>query len=274
MKNRKLTIGRISYANLYPIFHHLERACAHREYRFVQGVPSKLNRLLKSGELDISPSSSIEFLRNRNRYLILPWHSISSTGAIRSILLFSLLPVEHLGGKTIALTADSATSTVMLKIILKEFYSLKCRFRTTEQRSVKNILTSASAVLHIGDTAMVEAKKAAVNGSRSGFYIYDLGELWHSFTGLPFVYALWVVRNSALKDKKALVEKFSTDLIRAKKLATKNLRSIAGEAPQSRVLGQQALVDYWKIISYDFTEKHLEGLRLFESYAQALKRNE
>ncbi len=292
MISKKLKIGRIPYANLFPIFHYLDNQCNHSEYTFIKGVPSKLNKMLRSGELDISPSSSIEFLKNKNKYRILPWLSVSSSGPIKSILLFSSVPIEALGGKTIAVSSDSETSAALLKVVLKEFYSLKCKFKQTGLRSVKNILSSVSAVLHIGDTAMMEAKKieSRVKSQKleikkekhisclethnsklltpnSGPYVYDLGEIWDKNTGLPFVYALWVVRKKALSEKGELISKLSSDLINAKEYANNKLSLIAREAPQRKWISEKELVKYWKIISYDFTEKHMEGLRLFEKYA-------
>ena len=268
MKGNKLKIGRIPYANLFPIFYYLDRKCNLSEYTFIKGVPSRLNRMLRAGELDISPSSSIEFLRNKSKYRVLPWLSVSSTGPIKSILLFSTLPIEKLGEKTIALSSESDTSVALLKILLKEVYSLKCRFKPTDLRSVKNILSSASAVLHIGDTAMREARKfLSPLPNPSSLYIYDLGEIWNKHTGLPFTYALWVVRIKSLHEKTDLIKKLSLDLIAARKYANRKLSLIAREAPQKKWISEKELVDYWKIISYDFTEKHLEGLRLFEKYA-------
>ncbi len=272
MKDTKLKIGIIQYANVFPIFYYLDRKCDNSKYKFIKGVPSKLNKMLRDGEIDISPSSSIEYLRNKNKYLILPWFSISSSGPIKSILLFSKLPLHELGGKTVALSSESETSTVLLKIILKEFLSLQCRFRPTNQRSVKNILSSFSAVLLIGDTAMVEAKKlSAVSSRQSAPIIYDLGELWYKYTGLPFVFALWIVRKRAISEKGELVKAFAKDLIKAAKYADKKLSSIAREAPHRKWFGEKELVHYWKIISYDFTERYLEGLRLFEKYAKKIR---
>ncbi|MBI5099044.1 MAG: menaquinone biosynthesis protein [Nitrospirae bacterium] len=282
MKDNKLKIGRIPYANLFPIFYYLETECNHSEYKFVKGVPAKLNKMLREGKLDISPSSSIEYLRNKNKYQILPWFSISSFGPIKSILLFSKRPIHELGGKTIAVSSESETSTALLKIILKEFLSLKCKFKTINQRSVRNILSSFPAVLHIGDTAMREAKKlesgvrndtqnSKLKTQNSKLYIYDLGELWFKYTGLPFVFALWIVSKKAGEEKKELIKKISYDLIRAKKYANKKFPLIAKEAPQKKWLSEKELVDYWKTISYDFTDKHLEGLKLFEKYAIKMK---
>ncbi|MBI5409659.1 MAG: menaquinone biosynthesis protein [Nitrospirae bacterium] len=289
MKKTKLKIGRIPYANLFPIFYYLEKECSGSAYKFIRGVPSKLNKMLRSGELDVSISSSIEYLRNKDKYRILPWFSISSSGAIKSILLFSRLPINELGGKKIALTSDSETSVVLLKIILKEFLSLKCKFTPVNRQSVKNILSSFDAVLHIGDTAMREAKKivkscklkvksekpktklnSSLSTLNSQLYIYDLGELWDKYTGLPFVFALWIVRKETAGEKKELVRKLSSDLVSAGKYAKRKYPLIAREAPQKKWLSEKELVGYWKIISYDFTEKHLEGLKLFEKYEKKL----
>ncbi len=278
MKKEKLRIGRIPYANLFPLFYYLDKRCDCSAYRFFRGVPSVLNTMLRQGKLDISPSSSIEYLRYKKHYQVLPGLSISSSGTVRSILLFSKFPLNELGGKTIALSSESDTSVVLLKIILREFLSIKCRFKTLIGRSIKKALSSNAAVLLIGDAAMREAKKTVTRNLNSGpnsslitrhpsLYIYDLGELWFRHTGLPFVFALWIVKKKVLVHKKELIEKISLDLIDAKKFAAKKLPLIAGFAPQKKWFGEKDLVNYWKRISYDFTDRHMEGLRLFERYA-------
>ncbi len=274
-KKNSLSIGRIPYANLYPIFHYLDNKCDNSDYKFTKGVPSKLNLMLREGTLDISPSSSIEFLRNKNKYNILPWFSISSSGPINSIFLFSKFPLSELGGKTIAVSTESATSTALLKIILKEFLSFKCKFIPADRSGVKTLLTSCSGVLHIGDTAMSEAKKvkaiASPSVNKESLYVYDLAELWDRHTGLPFVFALWVARKKLEPWKKVLVKQLSNDLIDANKYAAKNFTRIAREAPQNKWLSEKELVAYWKLISYDLTDKHLEGLQLFEKLAKKIR---
>ncbi|MGW8273263.1 MAG: MqnA/MqnD/SBP family protein, partial [Thermodesulfovibrionales bacterium] len=73
-----LRIGKIRYANLYPVFYTLERECAKSQFTFIEGVPSEVNRLLRDGMVDISPSSSIEYLRASTLYKLIEGHSISS----------------------------------------------------------------------------------------------------------------------------------------------------------------------------------------------------
>jgi len=259
-----LNIGKIPYANLFPIFHYLDTRCDTSEYRFIEGAPSKLNKMLHNNELDISPSSSIEYIKNKEHYIILPDFSISSTGPIKSILLFSKFPIEKLAGKNIAVSAETDTSAVLLQIILKEFMKIECTFSPVDTRSVNNILTSFSAMLHIGDNAMIEAKKQPAP------YVYDLGELWYEHTGLPFVFALAIECKDSISAKKGLIEQFSKDLAAAKEFSKNNLESIATKAPQRKWLSEEELVSYWKIISYDLGKQHMEGLKLFEKYASCL----
>jgi len=269
LKNRKLNVGKIPYANLFPIFHYLERNGNREKFRFVKGVPSELNKMLRQGKLDISPSSSIEYLKNKSQYRILPYLSISSSGPINSIFLFSKFPIEELGGKQIAVTSESDTSTALLKVILKEFLSLDCKFKSTKTKNVNDLLSSYAAALHIGDTAMTENKKLrnGMSGSIPGLNIYDLGELWHKHTGLPFVYALWVIRKESIDKKDDLIRDLSDELLNAKQFTTKKLSTIAKDAPHNKWIKEEDLVRYWKDISYDFTRKHMEGLELFEKYA-------
>ena len=191
MKNNILKIGRIPYANLFPIFYYLDNKCDKSDYRFIKGVPSRLNKMLRDGKVDVSPSSSIEYLRNKDKYLVLPWFSISSSGPIKSIRLFSKYSLDELGGRTIAVSSESESSILLLKVILKEFFSVECKFKLESRRSVKNILTSFPAMLHIGDNAMIEAHKISLDKRlESSMYVYDLGDLWDKYTGLPFVFAL------------------------------------------------------------------------------------
>ncbi len=273
-ENNRLQIGKIPYANLYPIFYYLENKCDTSGYRFIKNVPAKLNQMLREGMLDVSPSSSIEYLKNKDLYQILPWFSISSAGPINSIYLFSRSPLKDLDGKTVAVSSESETSTALLKIILAEFYSITCTFRPVNHKDVENILSTYSAVLHIGDTAMTEYRKTTSSDdpTRQGkhLHIYDLGDEWNKQTGLPFVYALWVVRKQVLSQKKILLTQLSEDLAAAGRFAADNFALIAREAPHKKWIREDDLVSYWKTISYDLTENHMKGLRLFDTYVKRM----
>ncbi len=262
MTGQKLIIGRISYANVFPIFYVLEHEVDCSQYTFVEGVPSRLNRMLREGEVDISPSSSIEYLRNPGRYEIISNHSISSRGPVGSILLFSHKPVEELEGAVVFASSQSETSVALLKIILGKFYGLSA---TVE--AVPNPIQygAGGAVFFIGDDAL--RQQAAHHTSPEAYYpfVYDLGEIWYRQTGLPFVFALWILRKD-IPGKRELVDKFTADLDRAKESALKKLTEIAGYAPIRSFMTEEEILAYWKKLDYELSAEHKRGLALFDQY--------
>ncbi len=55
------------------------------------------------------------------------------------------------------------------------------------------------ARLVIGDAALMlnQGARAASDGERAAYpYVYDLGSEWKAWTGLPFVFAVWVAQRS------------------------------------------------------------------------------
>ncbi len=259
----KLKIGRFFYSNLFPIYYMLDKEADCSRYEFVEGAPSFLNKEIREGRIDVSPSSSIEYLRNADLYDLIEGHSISSIGPVGSVFLFSSRPIEELAGATVATSSQSETSVALLRIILKKFLGVECAFTPTSD-TLERALASYDACLVIGDDALRESLR------RPAPYIYDIGDLWHRHTGLPAVFALWIVRKACCPGEKGLVESFTRDLDRAKTAALHNLDKVAAASPPGSYLSQQELVSYWRGISYDFGNDHRKGLDLFRRYAGEL----
>lgn len=254
-----LTIGRISYLNTVPFFHHLDLSGF--SGRIVDGVPSELNALLAAGEIDLSPSSSFEYARYWHNYLLLPGLSISSRGPVCSVLLFSRLPLDAVADEEVALTGESATSVNLLQVLLKEFCGAKeVVFRVSSERT-EDIIAAGGSALLIGDRALQMAGRVP-----EGMQVYDLGELWYRFTGLPFVFALWIVRRRALAEQPQAIREFRHRLDQAMMLAFTDLAGMAMAVVQDKPVALDELVRYWRDnMSYDLTAEHLAGLRLFFS---------
>lgn len=258
-----IRIGQIDYANCTPIFAALQENFDCEDYSFTRGVPAKLNGMLSRGEIDVCPASSIEYGRFPGRYLLLPEISISSIGAVKSVLLFSRVPISELDGTSIALTTESETSVNLIKIILAKHYGFTNAFERSTL-PVREALAQFSAMLLIGDAALKE------NLDSAGYYVYDLGELWLEFTGLPFVFALWMVTHEAAERKTGEVRMLVERLHAAKRYAYETYDAIAERCGEREWLGKSALVDYWRTISYDLTPLHLEGVTTFYRYAAEL----
>lgn len=270
----KLKVGRISYLNLLPLFSAMEELGLQDKYQFVEGYPSDLNRMLRSGKLDISPSSSIEYLRDKGAYDYLDGHSISSRGMVRSILLFSRLPIEDICDGEVMATHQSETSIALLRIILKKFYAHDCALEVTEE-PVHEAIKNHSAYLAIGDDALEAYYRSTRLGSEApenchcmclidhqAFYVYDIAELWLRHTGLPAVFALWTYRKDISEAKLSLIREFAKDLERARTHAMKNLPSYARGALAH--LPATEVVSYWEGIIYDLPGDCIKGLDTFE----------
>ena len=255
-----LSIGHIQYANCTPIFSALSSNFDCSGYRLVDGVPARLNAMLRDGALDLSPSSSFEYAMAHEQYCLLPELSISAVGPVKSVLLFSRQPIEELDGCPIGLTAESDTSVNLLKVLLARKYGFENSFERTTL-PLSEALDRFPALLLIGDAAL---KGAA--GNRA-YRCYDLGELWHDFTGLPFVFALWIVRLDSAREKHAQLSALCRDLIEAKTLAYASYPQIAASCSEREWMGAEELVDYWRTISYELTPAHLEGARCFFRHA-------
>jgi len=260
----RLKIGEISYANCAPIYSTLKENSDCRCYEFVTGEPATLNRMLAEGSIDVSASSSIEYARHWDEYLIMPGLSISSDGPVGSILLFSKRPMEALGGQRVAVSAASATSTVLLKALLKKYYGVEAEYIPSPP-SLKEMLDEAEAAMIIGDEAL---KERTALGAGSGLVVHDLGELWKARTGLPFVYALWMIREDSLTRNPELSRRLVKDLLAARDKSLLSYPEIAARSRDASWMGEDGLVAYWRAISYELTDRQVEGMKLFFEMAR------
>ena len=250
-----LTIGQIEYANCTPLFHVLRKQFSCSSYAFVKGVPARLNKMLLSGDIDVCPSSSIEYAYHPDQYKILPDLSISSDGAVASVLLFSQIPIEQLDGRKILLSSESATSVNLLKILLRQRYGCFCTYEVaTPSATMGN--TGSSALLLIGDSALRASLET------SDLLVYDLGKLWHDWTGYPFVFALWLCRKEVADGEE--LRMLARQLVQAKERVPGCLDEVAEHARELSWIGHERLLEYWRAnISYHFNKRAQEGLLLY-----------
>ncbi len=259
-----IRVGRIPFLNLLPIFHALETRLSVEHVRFVSGQPSELNRKLREGKLDISPSSSIEYGKLPDRYLLCPDISISSRSKVMSVLLFSHRPVTDLPGDPIAVTNNSDTSVVLLEILLREFLGKRNRLVRTSL-SAGEALLRYPAYLAIGD----EAIRGSLSGAAA--HVTDLGEWWNRETGAPFVFALWIVSRGALREGEEHLRRFTRTLLSAKMIAREEMDREDSRIIVPEWISRDFLSEYWRNLSYDLSAE-IEGLERFFRLAAKIGR--
>ncbi|WP_231038545.1 menaquinone biosynthetic enzyme MqnA/MqnD family protein [Pectinatus haikarae] len=255
-------VGHINFLNCQPLTYSLLKCGYHRGISLVMGVPSVLNKAMEQGQLHVSPMSSFAFGQMSISLMMLPNLGIVADGIVQSIILVSKRPIDALDGKKILLTAQSATSHCLLKIIMRKAY--KCipqyEVRPLDPQCILN--EDETADLFIGDDALY------INHNRQeGMYYYDLGNEWKKMTGLPMVYAVWAAtRAFAEAFPEALREVYSRlrggfDHGNAFKKEAADM--VVGKKKFSR----QQLMDYFDVIKYDVHEKQLTALNTFYTLA-------
>ena len=176
-----IRVGAVSYLNTKPLIYDLEKLAPQAE--LVLDHPSRLADQLQNGQLDVALIPIIEYFRAGN-YSLVPGISIASHGPVLSVTLFSRVPWEKI--RRVGLDEGSRTSAALAQILLRQRHGARPEIRPLPlDGQAENC--DADAVLLIGDRAM----RACLPGFAHAF---DLGQEWHEWTGLPFVYAAWAVR--------------------------------------------------------------------------------
>jgi predicted solute-binding protein len=237
--------------------------------------PSALCQRLANGELDVALVSSFEFLRNPI-YRIVDEVSISSDGPVYSVL------VAHGGAISrideIELDPASQTAVSLLRCLLGELgLNPHLRQRSTGIVSAGGtdsscggpagispaVVKSGSAgraQLLIGDQAIRFRQKHA-----DEFQFWDLGEQWNKLMGLPFVYALWLIRPEVVAAKQ-IADRLrglrNENLGRLNELIADAVARVAN--PGDPEITHEFLNCYYhKHLRFSFGKKEKEGLRTF-----------
>jgi chorismate dehydratase len=178
---RKIRIGAVNYLNTKPLIYDLEQLAPEAE--LILDLPSRLADDMRKEKLDVALIPIIEYFRGE-AYRVVPDISIASNGPVLSVTLFSKKPWPEIG--SVALDEGSRTSAALTQILLRKRYGVKAEIvHLPITASADDVATDA--VLLIGDRAM--------HACLPGFpFAFDLGQEWHDWTGLPFVYAVWAVR--------------------------------------------------------------------------------
>ena len=253
-------VGHIQFLNCLPLYYGLVKNHALLDIELVKGTPTELNRLLISGDLDISPISSIEYARHPHALMLLPDFTVSSDGEVKSILLISRYPIECLSGRKIALTSTSATSHVLLKLILTHAYGITAEY-TQHEPSLEVMLEGADAALLIGDIALHHSMNPGE------FYLYDLGTEWKRLTGKKMVYAVWAVTRR-FTERNGELSRYVFDIFRkSMDYSLGNLEEIAGYAAKWEPFSPSFLGAYFRSLKFDFGSSSQAGLLHFYDMA-------
>lgn len=250
--HRRLKVGAVTYLNTKPLVYRLDEIAPQLDLSF--DVPSRLADGLAAGRLDVALIPSIEFFQNPT-YSIVSDACIACRGPVLSVKLFSRVAAHEIG--TLALDEGSRTSVALSRILLKECLGLEPRLQSLPIGATLEDST-ADAVLLIGDRAIHSPPGRFAE-------VWDLGDRWRRWSGLPFVFAMWVARGGI--DLGGLEAAFAE----ARDAGVANLEKIAAAEAASRGLTVPQCVAYFRDNLHFHLGRHeAHGLQLFYRKASEL----
>lgn len=270
---RRLRVGRIPYINCFPVYGAVDRGVVALDAELVDGVPSALNAAMAAGALDVSVVSAVEYARDSDRYLLLPDLAITSDGPVRSVMLFSDAPAGELDGRDVVVSTSSMTSVYLLERLFAEVWDARprfvpgdaeiadlARFERGAGRPARLVIGDAALLLARGPRASSGGASAAAATPPPYAHVYDLGAEWKRWTGLPFVFAVWVAQRATPAAASLAVH---AALIESRDWGLAHLPELADQAHRATGVPRSTCAEYFRGLDYRLGPAHLAGLTEF-----------
>ena len=247
-----IRIGHMPYLNSEPFYFGFDR----QRFEFHSLPPRAMVQAAKEGKLDAGPIPLIGWFEMDNTFVPLGNFCIATGQAAQSILLFSRYPIEDMSGYIFAITEETSTSVQLLKVLLHHRYKLRAG-------GYAKLGEESDAFLLIGDNALRQR-----NPKDSYPYRYDLGMEWHLWTGMPFVFARWIVRRDLPKQN---VQDLAKELDRCLVQGLANLETIARDR-RDLGLDESEVIEYLRGFCYVAGPDEYRAMNHFRELLQALPR--
>ncbi len=185
-----INVGRVPDLNFEPFYIDMERRGLVLHNRSLKDVP----QALRDGEIDAGPVSLADSFALEDICVPVSGFCLAAANRAGSNLLYSKKPMEELSQATIAAATNDSTTRKLFQVLLAQK-------QNGNADSFVEMSEEHDAFVISGDDALRRRRGARGYGHR-----YDLGEEWHTMTGLPFVFARWMARKEMGEDEMLLVE--------------------------------------------------------------------
>ena len=182
-----------SYLNSAPLIWSFLHGSKRGQVEFVDEVPSRCAELLREAKVDGALVPVIEYQRIDNGFLV-PDVCVGSQKEVLSVVLVAK-DTELQQIRSVALDESSRTSATLVKVIFREFLDHEPAW-TTRSPDLEEMLERNDAALIIGDPGMTFP--------RAGLKVWDMANVWRKYTGLGFVFAMWMIADQAVEKARSV----------------------------------------------------------------------
>ncbi|MEI8122129.1 MAG: menaquinone biosynthesis protein [bacterium] len=231
-----------AYANSAPLAQFIPHVCPGAS--LILDHPAQLLNRLNDHRADAALMPVADLFANPDLMMI-PGLGICANGLVRSVLLKCHRPLDRV--TTVRWDTASRTSNALARLLMKHHWRRNVKFVTREE------CPDADAEVMIGDRALCEPPAQAGD--------YDLATAWKAFSGLPFVFAVWVHRKNHPHPE------FLADVVnKAKEAGIQALPEIARQQSIKLGLSEVSCADYFtSCIRYDVGPEEREAMTLFRT---------
>jgi chorismate dehydratase len=269
----RLRVAAIRFLNPAPLmwdFEHPPRAAALAErYDVETMMPAQCAERLSEGTADLG-LVPITALAQSSDLRIVPGCAIASKGAIRSLLLVMRSATGLAGMRTIAADTSSRATLAYVQVMARHFWQIPATF-VPHTPDLDGMLAACDAALLIGDPALLALEDRNPRQQRTGeeLLYLDLGVEWRRLTGVPWISAVWGVREAAARSTQQR-DQLVNDLTASRDAGLAHIDALADEWSSRIAVPRATIYAYLSgNIHYVLDAECLEGLRRFYELAAA-----
>ena len=245
-----LKVARLPYLSCEPFYFAMER----RGIALYDMAPSALASAAAKGKIDAGPMPLVDCFRMDEQFRFLSGFCVATIRKAGSVVLHSKPPIQELTGARIGISGEAATSFRLLQVVLALKYHVQSAAYVTLEDSY-------DAFLLIGNEGLRQRF-----GVRDYPHSYDLGDEWSQWTGLPFVFARWMVRKAINPNKAAVLE--DTLYVGLQDWADGLFRS--SDARDEVLMHPRDILEYTQGLRYFIGVPEQRAIDLFQRYLNQL----
>jgi chorismate dehydratase len=248
MKTIKITA--VSYLNTISFVYGMQHELKPEVFDLSLEIPSLCAKNMIEGKADIGliPVGALSVLREPYQFLD---YCIAADGEVSTVLLVSKVPLNEI--TKVHLDTDSRTSVLLVRVLASRFWKIDPAWQNYTANNEQELPES---MVVIGDKAF---------GYRSRYpYCYDLASEWKKFTGLPFVFAVWIAKKDI---ENTFLEEFALSL----EYGITHVKETI-EEHQDQIPDGIDIYDYLtRCIHFRLEERYKKGMERFREYIQEIK---
>ncbi len=241
-----IKVGRTPYLSSEPLCFDMPK----RGIEVQELPPRELPIAISEGNLQGGLISLVDCFPLAESMRILSGFCVATISRSMSVNLSTIRPLKDMTGARIAVPNDAPTAVKLLQVLLSLKHGVEPEALVSSQDPHDGILLAGSQGLRYRRFA------------REFPHQYDLGEEWYRWTGLPFVFARFVVRSDLPAENAMLIEDSLYTSLQDWADGVYRVSGPAGNVP----MHPQELLRYTKGIRYFTGVPEEKSMALFGEY--------